>query len=299
VTIQADSLLPDAFKILVDENILSAPVVTQNNKFYGYLDMMMLVTFVVDLLSPNLDPTSENLARFFDKEEKFNKTSVRHVVDRLDTNKRETIPKEYSLLHAFEVIVRRDLNLVAIINNDFEEVSSVITRSMLIGWVYNNLNTTLKAISNVPISLIPASSYVSSIGDDERVIKAFGIIARQKLSGVPVVNKFGDVVDFVSTRDLRGMSASSDSFIRLWHNVITFKDEIRSSFPDKIPPFADHYVLSSDELNTAVKIFDETHVHRLAVVKSHTDRRPLHILSQTDLLRFIFDLMTGQSNVSY
>jgi len=139
VTIQADSLLPDAFKILVDENILSAPVVTQNNKFYGYLDMMMLVTFVVDLLSPNLDPTSENLARFFDKEEKFNKTSVRHVVDRLDTNKRETIPKEYSLLHAFEVIVRRDLNLVAIINNDFEEVSSVITRSMLIGWVYNNL----------------------------------------------------------------------------------------------------------------------------------------------------------------
>jgi len=298
VTIQADSLLPDAFKVLIDENILCAPVVTQSSKFYGYLDMMMLVTFVVDLFSPNSDPSRENLALFFEQEERFKKTSVRYLID-LQDNKREVIPKDYSLLHAFEVIVKRDFNLVAIINSEFGDVSSVITRSMLIGWVHNNMNTTLKAISNVPVSVIPASSYVSSIGDDERAIKAFGIIARQKISGVPVVNKFGDIVDFVSMRDLRGMSASSDSFIRLWHNVITFKNTIRSNFPNTIPSFPDLYLLPSDELRTAVKIFEGDRVHRLVVVKSHTDRRPLHILSQIDVLRWIFKVMMNQIQVSY
>jgi len=298
VTVRTDSLLPDAFKVLVDENILCAPVVTQNDKFYGYLDMMMLVTYVVDLFSPNLDPSRESLALLFEKEEKFNKTSVRHVID-LEVNNKETIRKDYSLFHAFEVIVRRDLQLVAIINSGYGEVSSVITRSMLIGWVYNNMNTTLKAISKLPVSLIPASSYASSIRDDERAIKAFGIIARERVSGVPVVNKFGDVVDFVSMRDLRGMSANSDSFLRLWHNVITFKNEIRSSFPNQTQPFPNLYLLPSDDLKTAVKMFDKDRVHRLVVVRSDTDRRPLHILSQSDVLRFILDVMMGQSNISY
>jgi len=298
VTIRTNSLLPDAFQVLVDENILCAPVVTKNDKFYGYLDMMMLVKYVVDLFSPDLDPTRESLALLFEKEEKFKKTSVQHVVDLLDNN-RETIRKDYSLFHAFEVIVRRDLNLVAILNSRSDDVSSVITRSMLIGWVYNNMNTTLKPILNLPVSLVPASSYVSSIRDDDRAIKAFGIIARERVSGVPVVNSSGDVVDFVSIRDLRGMAANSDSFIRLWHNVITFKNEIRSNFPNQTPPFATLYLLPSDDLKTAVKMFDEDRVHRLVVVRSHTDHRPLHILSQSDVLRFILDVMMGQSNISY
>jgi len=293
ITIRTDSKLPTAFKILIDENVLGAPVVTPSNKFYGYIDMMDLVCFTITLFSPSMDPVRDSISEFFKKEDKFNETTVLDLIEfrepgyalRKDKMS-QTIPKSCSLMSAFEFLVRRGFDRAAIVN-EAQEVESIITQSMLIGWCYNNIDTTLKHIKDIPVSQIHPTTFLSTIQETEPAIQAFKIMAEKKYSGLPVINQEGELVEVVSIRDLRGMAPTAENFLRLWHPIKDFKKDVRAMFPSKTPLWPDLFLIPSDTLKTCVMMFDEDRVHRLFVIRSAISRIPLHIITHSDVLRFL------------
>jgi len=299
ITVQTENTLPIAFKTLIDENVLGAPVVTgSSNKFYGYIDLMDLVCYTITLFPPTMNPIKDSISDFFRKEEKFNQTTVREVIEFMKpgyTLRRdkmaETIPKSHSLLHALEYIVRTGASRAALVN-DHEQVDGIISQSMLVGWIYNHLDSNVKAISQVPVIQFARSSVVT-IDENQPAINAFKIMAETKISGLAIVNKSGELVDAVSVRDLRGMAPSADQFLRLWHPLKDFKREIRVLYSTKTPMWTDLFLLPSDTFRKAITMFDEERVHRLFIVRSSTDRVPTHMVTQRDLLNFVTQLAFG------
>jgi len=261
---------------------------------------MDLVSFTISLFPPSMDPVRDSISDFFKKEDKFNDTTVRDLIEfrqpgyALRTDKLSgAIPKDFSLLNAFELLVRTGRGRAAVVNEN-EEVESVITQSMLVGWCYNNLDTALRPIRDIPVSQIHPTTFLASIQENEPAINAFKIMADKQYSGLPVLNHEGELVEVVSIRDLRGMAPSAEHFLRLWHPIKDFKREVRSMFPSKTPLWPDLFLIPSDTLKTAILMFDEDRVHRLFVVRSAINRTPVHIVAQIDVLKFIASIAFGK-----
>ncbi len=156
-----------------------------------------------------------------------------------------TIPRDFSLYGAIETIARTpDSHRLAIIHPKDHSVVGVVTESMIIGWLYVNLDK-FGQTKKLQCSEITRSYFVASIEESELAvrnggrhtssfqadthshllfagfvqIKAFKIMAERKLSGLAVVNKMGLLVDTISVRDLKGIGPDAELFTRLWDTV--------------------------------------------------------------------------------
>jgi len=180
--------------------------------------------------------------------------------------------------------------------NENGEVHGIITQSMLIGWLYNNLDSALRPVSHIPVTDIPAATdaMAISIVEHEPAIKAFKLMADKRVSGVSIVNEKGELTNVISIRDLRGMAPTAEHFLRLFHSVVEFKREVRSMFPTKTPIWPDLFLVPSDTLRTAITMMDEDRVHRLIVVRSALTRSPVRVLSQTDILHYVLGFALGR-----
>jgi hypothetical protein len=139
----------------------------------------------------------------------------------------------------------------------------VVTESMIIGWCFVNLDK-LGDARNTPVSELTRSYFVQAIEESEPAvnatlalcaelccdsthsvlrrwlgcdgvtcvqIKAFKMMAEKRLSGLCIVDKFGNVTDSLSVRDLKGIGADGELFTRLWEKVSDFKKKVRKHTP--------------------------------------------------------------------
>jgi CBS domain-containing protein len=300
ITVQVDDPVRHVFKTLNDENILSAPVIQANGRFFGFIDMMDIVLFTVKLFPKDADVSKESLSVFFQKEEQYFKTTVRELLEQLHPNRnwkeyrqRASVPKEFSLYYAWEAMIRRGRKRLAVVD-DSQQVYSVLTQSMLIGWAYNNLDEQLKAIKDVSSRQIGYERPVISVSEHDSTISAFRLMAEKGVHGVAVVDTKGQLTDVLSIRDLRGIIPSAEEFLRLWRSVGVFKRDLREKHPTKTPVFPDLYLLPSDTVKTSIVMMDEDRVHRLFVVRSATDKTPVGVITQSDVLRFVLNLCSGK-----
>lgn len=300
VTVQADDTVKSVFKVLNDENILSAPVIQTNGRFFGFIDMMDITMFTLKLFPADTDVTKESLSVFFQKEEKYFKTTVRELLEQLHPNRdwreyrqKASVPKEFSLFYAWEAMIRRGRKRLAVIDES-QQVYSVLTQSMLIGWAYNNLDESMKAVKDIPARHIGFERPVICVGEHDTAISAFRLMSEKGVHGVAVIDAKGQLCDVLSIRDLRGITPSAEEFLRLWRSVGVFKRDLREKHPTKTPVFPDLYLLPSDTLKTAVVMMDEDRVHRLFVVRSAIDKTPIGVITQSDLLRFVLNLCAGK-----
>jgi len=265
---------------------------------------MDLVCYVLSLFPSTLDPIRDPkaLALFLESEGRFRLTTVRQLIDIIRpgySSKKDkltnTLYKEWSVWSALEKIVRSGVRSQAVVNEN-GEVHGIITQSMLIGWLYNNLDSALRPISHIPVTDIPAATdtMAISIVEHEPAIKAFKLMADKRVSGVSIVNEKGELTNVISIRDLRGMAPTAEHFLRLFHPVVEFKREVRSMFPTKTPIWPDLFLVPSDTLRTAITMMDEDRVHRLIVVRSALTRSPVRVLSQTDILHYVLGFALGR-----
>jgi len=128
--------------------------------------------------------------------------------------------------------------------------------------------------------------FVSSVQDTDPTIKAFRLMIDRKLSGLAVVNSKGELVDTISVRDLRGIGPEAEMFTRLWEPVADYKKRIRKMHSESVP-LVPVVVLPTDTLETVIRLMETKAVHRVFVVKDHESRRPINVISQSDIIKFI------------
>jgi len=285
ITVSSQTKLPAVFEMLILENILSAVVLSELGKVIGFIDMADIVNYTVGLFGAH--PNETELAEFFAKSKRFREVTVADVMEQHDKPvwRPVTAERDFSLFYSLEAIARLGVHRLAVVHND--KVVGVVTESMIIGWCYVNL-AKMGDARKTPVSELTRSYFVSSIEESEMAIKAFKHMSERKLSALAVVDKNGNLKDTISTRDLKGIGADAEMFTRLWESVSEFKKKVRKTTPhSQSIPQQPLYVLESDTLETVITTMEKQAVHRLWVVKAADNLRPINVITQSDVIRYI------------
>jgi len=122
--------------------------------------------------------------------------------------------------------------------------------------------------------------------DSEMVCHAFQKMVQSKASGIGIVDFEGKLVGNVSLRDLRGIGANGENFIRLWSTIATFKQHEKRDYNAQTPkkPIV---VIPAESLRVLLERFYDGNLHRIYVVVSRVDDTPTHVITQLDVIRFV------------
>jgi len=109
-----------------------------------------------------------------------------------------------------------------------------------------------------------------------------------RVNSLAVVNNDGQLVDSISIRDLKGIGPEAEMFIRLWDPICEFKKKVRSKIPHcQTLPRVPVCVLPTDSLESVIKLMETDAVHLVFVVKDQLTKRPVNVISQSDVLNYV------------
>lgn len=278
--------LQSVFKKLVSANILSLPVLNQKKKYYGMVEMFDLLEYITSLFSDLSTTKLIDLERMLVSERKFINATVKDVIrspfPKYKSHK--TLERGFSLYTAWEILAYTGSNRVVVLG-DSEEVVDIITPSMLVDFLWQNIEKIGDMSKRLVKDLIiEPTEALATIRENTKAIVAFREMVRMDKTGLGVVNEAGQLIDNISPRDLKGIHAEANVFWRLWSTVSEFKKKERMEYEKKVP----HeliYVKPEDNLYSVVEKMATLHIHRVYVIDR--DQTPIRVVTQTDILREI------------
>jgi CBS domain-containing protein len=272
VTCYADDSVTSAFEKLYDNNISGMPVLSVSGTVVGHFDWGCLLLHFLNIQRGAFDPLM------------YKTLTVRDVMKTADLHIAEN---KFSIFRAFEILCRTESKRV-VVTDAFNRVSGVVTQSMMIGELFNQLKTLDRKVRDIPVREMVRTYWVTSISEKSTAIDGFRRILWNNIGGVAVVDDDGVLVDSLSMRDLKGVRPSADAYDRLYKTVREFKDLVRKEKHGSSIPSLPQYVTQDATLEQCVTLLDQQRIHRLFVVDNLSSRRPIHVMTQTDVLRHVF-----------
>jgi len=288
ITTNTFETLPDVFKKMIDINVLSLPVLNQKEKYYGVIEMFDLVEYVTTVFSDLSTTKFIDLEKLLISEKKFTHGTVRDVMKspRTKQNPFKPIDKGYSLFTAWEILAHGGVHRIPILDEN-DKICDIITQSMLIDFLWQNIEK-IGNIADLQVKDMKSQPLepLSSVQTSTKALFAFREMVRTNKSGLAVLDENGHLVNNFSIRDLRGIHYDAKVFWRLWSSVTDYKALVRQEFPDKTPAEL-IYALPNDSLYSVVEKMAKQHIHRIYVVESKENCKPIRVITQTDILREI------------
>jgi CBS-domain-containing membrane protein len=139
-------------------------------------------------------------------------------------------------------------------------------------------------VSELIDTRVPAPLVVT---EDSLAINAFKLMAKHNIAGLGVVDSQGYLVGTITVKDLHGIGCKAEYFERLWYPVRQFLEQTQ---PVPLPPST---VNTMDTFQTVIQKMDDGNVHLVFVVSQESElrQRPLHIITQRDVLKVICNNM--------
>jgi CBS domain-containing protein len=133
-------------------------------------------------------------------------------------------------------------------------------------------------------------SRIHAVVDTSMAETAFKKMVELNVSGLPVLNEQGELVDTISVRDLRGIGPppGTNNFDLLFQPISSFKSKCRQIFKTQTPE-TPIFVTENDTFEKLMHSFYDGNIHRVFVCDLNDNNKPIprRIISQRDVLRFI------------
>jgi CBS domain-containing protein len=303
MTVSIDETLPRVFRRLASENFLGCPVM-DGNTYCGMISMLDLVKATNCLFWSDVEA---EWVEFFDKKEEFASTTVRDIINIPSSLLRDPHPPisaDFTTFFALEKLVREELHRIALVDPENPiKLTGIITHSMLI----SHLRQIKPAWGDMKDMLIACimdelNPEVTSVKESDTAMNAFNMMEDYGVSGLPVVDDDGILVNHISIRDLRGVGTNGRKFFRLFRSVKDFKQLVSQEYPSLAPrthwssasvPDSPIFVTPSDTIEAALDKMEDGNIHRIFVCEeaSVAAKKPkvLRVLSQRDILKVALD----------
>jgi len=267
------------------DHIISAPVVGPNNQIVGFIDVLDLVAFLIQIahrpessgisyVSGNI--TTDELDMLYKRAADFNLTQL----DEMIAVKRQPpnlVLDDAPLQSAIDIFKQTGVHRLGVTNAK-GTIVSILTQSALIAYIADHPQI-LGDKAKTEISHMHFDKKVVSIPNTTRTIDAFIELHEKKLSALAVLDQAGTLVGTISASDLKGVE--HHHFPRLLLPVEEFVVQIRSEMQKR----ADYLVTVSPNtlLKDAIHRIHSQKVHRAFIVDEH--QKPIGIMSLTDIIR--------------
>jgi len=282
---RSDSL-PRVFQKMVENTVLSLPVLTKPGKYCGLVDMLDIVRFVTELFQDFTNASMVTLETMFTTDARFSNAIVAEILKspRQKPASFHTVPKGYSLFSAWEILALSGAHRVPVVD-PFGQVVDLITQSMLIDFLWQNVEKIGRlAEKQIKDMTTPRSNVVLQCQYSSRAIVGFREMVQKGIGYLAIVDDNGRLIDNLSLRDLRGIRPDVKVFYRLWSSVAEFKEKVREEFAAQTP-LSLLYAVESHTLYQVLEMMAVEHVHQVFVVDNTFSMKPIYAITQTDVLR--------------
>jgi len=285
VIVEASDPIPHILNTLVKNNILCAPVYDKSvEKFIGLVDMLDLVTFIVETVDC-VESLSSDYVKFLQKDDLFKRNSAKDIADLSKRNRMCPLPLGSSLFEAIETMVRNSVQRIPIMEvnqkGDFLKIHSILTESNVISFLAKN-SCNLDLWVNKPIKELGFhSKKVISIDVNRPAIEAFRLMVKFRISGLPVLDHEGKVLANISARDLRAIANDQRMFHYLFLDIGELVTHIRLSEASSKTIHPSISCSFDDSLQKVIAKLAAAHIHRIYVTEN---RLPSSVVSLHDII---------------
>lgn len=297
---QNDDTIVRAFRKLTVEGFTSCPVM-DGRRFVGFVDLLDLVKCITNLFWGS---TVEEWTDFWSKENDFQKMTIDNTIMRVKLSDSRSTAKCYqdtSLFNAIEMMARRNVHRIAIMNNRVnDELVGILTQSMVLSEVFQRIHMLGDLRYKKVSELTGYWRDVLTVNENSRTMNAFNMMAQHDVTGLAIVDNDGVLSGAISVSDLKGVGTSGEYFSRLFRDVKTFKRLTAEEYPTTAPrahyskkptPKRGLYVTPSNTFEDVIKMMDDGNIHRVFVCdeQSHYQGvpKPIHVITQTNVLYII------------
>lgn len=318
IELPADSTPVENFETLVTNRILSAPVVTADGKYIGFLDIRDFVASVIFYSKAaeqeakikqakkvleeenKRNPIFEGVGRMF--EPSYTMAALETYVHSFDTKatKKPQLTTTYLCRrHPFvevtphthmhdllKKLIELDVRRVAIRSDD-NKVTGIISQSDIIRYL-NSHAKRFPTLFHKPVSEIEnlGTSPVITIESSDTVSTAFEMMEKHNIGGLAIIDQStGKVVTNVSTSDIKlFLHCQPGSHAKLLQtSVLEFVTQVRSRTPKTIFPVVS--VQNTDTLAHVMSKLAVTSLHHLYVVDHNGF--PKSVISLRDCIKVL------------
>jgi len=285
----------DVWKGLVKHNFLSCPVLQKTeNKYYGSIDIADIVSYLVKKFGTEELRGSEAFWQRLDEAKAFGALTVGDIIQSPMSRRNPFHPvsEGYSLLFAIELLAREsDLHRVPVISPRERKLVNMITQSQIIDFLHKHLNSfgerTKKTLADFPQFF----KEVHSAKETALAIDAFTNMVEHDISGVAIVNEEGRLTGNLSLRDLKSVGYDLNLFWRFYQTVENYVLKLRKEYQEKHGrPRHVVFATKEDTLGFVINTLAENHIHRLYIVDSKKEKKPIGVVSLKDILTEVLDL---------
>jgi len=180
ISVKSTDLIPKVLKILIENNIYSAPVYNKTTKTYtGFIDLVDIVSFIVGIFTE-----TELLGEDFDLfllEEKQNRFSQQHADKVEDLSKRNpfhAVKDSASVLQVLEIFEKTGTHRVALVK-DNGDIVNVITQSAIVSFFESYITQLGPAARKTLHFHFPLDKELISIKSSDQAIDAFKLMDKK------------------------------------------------------------------------------------------------------------------------
>jgi len=274
----------EAFQTLVKQNLLSAPVKSaESNEYLGFLDIRDLVSFVVFIYD---EQKVQNDTRLNDivqhgsgllKSPGTDGVTISYLCRR---HRFSPVPQTHSLLQVAQIL--SDKYRVPVVLDG--KVVNVISQSTIISFLYNKIGPCVDAADASVGSLNVGTQPVLSVNQNETVINTFRQMDQTKRTGIAITDATGRLVGTTTGKDI-SLFLKSPHLSVLQRTIFQHLQQVRAEMTNIRTPCIS--VFPHDPLSRAIGLLAATRVHRVFVVNSEQEFRPVRVISISDILRYL------------
>jgi len=285
ITVKKTDLISKAFKTLIDNHLLSAPVYdVKGHAYVGFIDMLDMVAHVLAALTEEEITGEPNMAELLESKRLcFANDTCGTITDLSKRNPYYPVEVSTTVLTVVNLVSRVKVHRIPVITKE-NELSTVITQSHIIHLIASHLSHFGAIISMTVGDLRLGYTNVITINETERAIEAFKKMYEHGVSAIGVVDDSGKLVGNVSNSDLKVIGYDAALLSHLFIPITEFmaklpKNEIITG------PIA---VTPESTFEEAVTKLHITRVHRVYVVQDH---KPVGIITGLEIIRAINALL--------
>jgi len=126
---------------------------------------------------------------------------------------------------------------------------------------------------------------VVSVQEDATAIDAFNLMVDRSISGVAILDSKGNLKDNLSLRDMKLISYDARLFWRLKQTVKNFLIKLKAEWESRHErPQKAVFATRQNTLEEMIKMLADNKIHRVYIIESEHDKKPIGVVSLKDVL---------------
>jgi CBS domain-containing protein len=245
-------------------------------------DLCCWVASLYDELNPTSD-TTKSFDYLF--ESAFKQRTVQELINFSETNYCYPLKLDCTFRDILECMSRKGCHRVPIVDKtEHGKLRRFVTQSQVVQFIATHIQEFGSVLDTTLMNTKLGSSGIKALSSVATTADALKYLHTNKISGFPIVDEKGAVVNCFSVRDLRYFSSTKYADRALTMNICDFLEEVRSDSKYMAPKTVATCSFT-DTMRTIITKMNGLRIHRLFVV-AH-DNIPIGVVTLTDALKFI------------